>query len=70
MLKLVFQVLTKFLLYKKAGGVKPFKLFLFSPVSIALIIVLAFIIILSSSSSVLAVTGDYNKDINNKYINF
>jgi hypothetical protein len=61
MLKLVIQVLTKFLLYTKAGGVKPFKLFLFS----ALIIVLNIVIFTVSSSTALAVTGDYNKDITN-----
>ncbi len=62
MLKLVIQVLTKFLLYKKAGGIKPFKLFLFSPISITLIIVLAVILFTFSSTSALALQGDYNKN--------
>ena len=61
MLKLVLQVLTKFLIYKKAGEIKAFKLFLFS----SSIIVLNIAILLVSSSAVLAVTGDYNKDIDN-----
>jgi hypothetical protein len=61
MLKLVLQVLTKFLLSTKAGGIKAFKLFLF----FILIIVLNIVIFLGSSNTVLAVSGDYNKDLNN-----
>ena len=59
MLKLVLQVLTKFLIYKKAGEIKAFKFFLFS----SSIIVLNIAILLVFSSAVLAVTGNFYKKI-------
>jgi len=61
MRKFALQVLTKFLLYTKARGIKSFKFFLLS----SLIMVLNIAIILVFTNTASAVTGDYNKDLDN-----